>query len=83
MESPFISIVIPVYNNPDLLKNTIESVIQQSYTNFEIIVVDDGSDVDLSPIIKGFDDNRIFYFILKSNCFAKNQIKFRYLHHEI
>ncbi|MFT4073015.1 MAG: glycosyltransferase family A protein [Dysgonamonadaceae bacterium] len=65
MKSPLISIVIPAYNNSNLLKGTINSVIQQTYTKFEIIVVDDGSEIDLFPIIKEFDDNRIFYFKLE------------------
>ena len=47
---PLISIIIPVYNVQDYLDECIESVINQSYFNLEIILVDDGSP-DKSPII--------------------------------
>ena len=43
IENIKISIVIPVYNCEDKLNRCIESVLNQSYCNFEIIIVDDGS----------------------------------------
>jgi glycosyltransferase involved in cell wall biosynthesis len=42
-KAPFISVVIPTYNRLELLKLTVDSVRNQSYDNFEIIVVDDGA----------------------------------------
>ena len=43
MESDiFFSIIIPTYNRAHLIKNTIESVIKQSYKNFELLIIDDG-----------------------------------------
>ncbi len=42
-EDPLISIVIPLYNGKNLIGNTIESVLAQTYKNWELIVVDDGS----------------------------------------
>lgn len=46
MEKEKISIIVPVYNtNPEFLERCIESIVQQSYSNLEIIVVDDGSSV--------------------------------------
>lgn len=42
-EKPLISIIVPVYNVKDYLEECLESIIKQSYTNLEIILVDDGS----------------------------------------
>jgi glycosyltransferase involved in cell wall biosynthesis len=41
--SPYFSIVIPVYNRATLLQDTVKSVLEQTFTSFEIIIVDDGS----------------------------------------
>lgn len=55
----FFSVVIPLYNKEKFFARTLQSVVDQNYSNFEVIVVDDGS-TDSSPtIIKGFDDSRI------------------------
>ncbi|GHV16627.1 hypothetical protein FACS1894179_06690 [Bacteroidia bacterium] len=65
MIEPLISVVIPVYNRPDTLKRTLDSVVKQTYFNLEIFVVDDGSDLDIYPIIDELKDNRIFYHKLE------------------
>jgi len=49
---PRVSVVIPTYNRADLISETIDSVINQTYRNYEIIVVDDGS-TDDTPAILG------------------------------
>jgi len=62
MEStPLVSIVVTVYNKEDFIKKTLESTLQQSYQNLEIIVVDDGSTDRSSEIIYGYasSDHRI------------------------
>lgn len=58
---PIVSIVIPVYNNPLLLKIMVESIIEQDYCNWELLLVDDGSDIKTVELIKSFckKDNRI------------------------
>ena len=43
MDNPKISVIIPVYNGEQFIETAINSVINQTYTNFEIIVVNDGS----------------------------------------
>ena len=50
MNTPFISIVVPVYNVERYLPRCIESILRQTYTNFELILVDDGTP-DRSGII--------------------------------
>src|SRR3954469_24597909 len=40
---PFFSVIVPTFNRLDLLKATVQSVLSQRYTDFEFIVVDDGS----------------------------------------
>jgi glycosyltransferase involved in cell wall biosynthesis len=49
--SPRVSVIIPSRNRPLLLLNTIESVLVQTFKDLEIIVVDDGSDVPLNPLL--------------------------------
>ena len=57
---PVISIVIPVYNGEKTLLNTLSSVLNQIYTHFEIIVVDDGSDNPVEVFLQQhINDNRI------------------------
>lgn len=51
-----ISVVIPVYNRPSLVKRAIESVLAQSLKADEIIVVNDGSDDDTPLVLKSFND---------------------------
>jgi len=63
---PKISIIMPTYNRTTYLKEAIKSVMKQTFTNWELLVVDDGSkekDVeDIKFIIDGFKDARIKYF---------------------
>ncbi|WP_138433116.1 glycosyltransferase family 2 protein [Winogradskyella algicola] len=56
---PFFSVVITVYNKAEFIKNTINSVLNQTFQDFEIIVVNDGSTDESKSIIKSFNDNRI------------------------
>lgn len=53
---------MPTYNRGKVLFNTIESVINQSYEKFELLVIDDGSNDDTHNIVKQFNDKRIRYF---------------------
>jgi glycosyltransferase involved in cell wall biosynthesis len=63
MELPFFTVVIPTYNRPDLLKAAIQSVIDQTYENFELIVVDDASSNTTQNIVSSFADKRIRYML--------------------
>jgi len=62
---PLVSIVIPLYNSRVTLHDCVESVLQQTHSNFEIILVDDGSDEIYTDIIGHFNDSRIAYYKLK------------------
>jgi glycosyltransferase involved in cell wall biosynthesis len=42
-KTPLVSVVMPVYNTEDYLKQAVDSILEQSWTNFELIVIDDGS----------------------------------------
>ncbi|WP_298287540.1 glycosyltransferase family A protein [uncultured Lutibacter sp.] len=50
-QSPLVSVIIPTYNRASYLRETLNSVVNQSYSNIEIIVVDDGSPNDDSKLI--------------------------------
>ena len=58
-EQPLISVIIPTYNRPAYLKDAIASVVNQTYSNLEIIVSDDCSRESPEPIVKAFHDPRL------------------------
>ncbi len=63
-----ISVLMANYNTRDrYLRSAIESVLRQSYTNFEFIIVDDGSSDDSVAIIKSYQDERIVFIRNKTN----------------
>jgi len=59
---PKISVIIPVYNKEKYIANTLQSVLNQKFTDFELILVDDGSTDASASIIKSFPDSRIRFF---------------------
>lgn len=59
---PFFSIITPTYNRAHLISDTIKSVLDQSFIDFELIVVDDGSTDNTEEVVSHFNDERIKYF---------------------
>ncbi len=58
---PTVSIIIPTYNREHLLGRAIQSVLDQTYQNFELIIVDDGSTDDTEKLVKSFNSEKIRY----------------------
>ncbi len=56
MLEDYVSVIIPVYNNVQYLGEAIESVLKQSYTSYEIIIVDDGSTEDITGVVQHYLD---------------------------
>jgi len=67
INEPLVSIVTPAYNSQDYIQETIQSILNQSYTNWELIIVDDCSTDDTVNIINSFTDQRIKLHKLKEN----------------
>lgn len=64
---PLISVILPVYNAEEFVSESIDSILNQEYSNFELIIINDCS-TDLSEEkIKKFEDNRIVYLKNSSN----------------
>lgn len=59
---PFFSVIIPLYNKENFIKNTLNSVFNQSFTDFEVIIVNDGSTDTSEKKVLEFKDDRIRYF---------------------
>jgi len=61
-----ISVLMPVYNGQQYLTEAIESILNQTYEHFELLLLDDGSSDNSAEIIKGFNDSRIVYIKMKA-----------------
>ncbi|GAA6615691.1 glycosyltransferase [Scytonema sp. NUACC26] len=60
--SPLISVVIPVFNGEKTIKETIVSVLHQTFDNFELIIINDGSEDSTLDVISQIDDSRVKVF---------------------
>ena len=61
LNNPLISVLMPAYNAEKYIKEAIESILNQTFSNFEFIIIDDGSIDATEEIIKSFKDSRIVY----------------------
>ena len=60
-DGPKVSVVIPTYNRAHLLRRALDSVFAQTYGNFELLLIDDGSTDDTAGLVAGYDDPRLRY----------------------
>ena len=60
--SPKVSIIMPTYNRAAYIAETVESIFNQTYKNWELIIVDDGSDDNTEKIITQLNDERIQFY---------------------
>jgi glycosyltransferase involved in cell wall biosynthesis len=62
-----VSVVVPTYNRADLLPRAMDSVLDQTYGDLELVVVDDGSTDDTGTVVEGYDDPRVRYVAHETN----------------
>ena len=58
---PFFSVVIPTYNRENIIKNAIDSILSQTFQDFEIIIIDNGSTDNTKQFIKSYSSAKIKY----------------------
>ena len=67
MKEDLVSIIMPSYNTGKFIKETINSVLNQTYNNWELIIVDDCSTDDTEEIVNAIKDNRIKFLKNSTN----------------
>lgn len=67
MKQPLVSVCIPTYNNADYIEETMRSVLNQTYQNIELIIVDDQSEDGTVQVVKNVKDPRVKLFINEKN----------------
>lgn len=67
MIAPMITALMTTYNCASTVEDTIKSILAQSYTNFEFLILDDGSTDETCACIKGISDSRIRFYQYKDN----------------
>lgn len=67
INASLISIITPTYNRAELISRMIRSVIRQDYTNWELVIMDDGSTDNTDKVVNSFNDNRIKYYYTKNS----------------
>lgn len=70
MDAPILSVVVPTYNQAAFLPISVQSVLNQTYVDFEVIVVDDASTDNTGEVMSRFEDPRVRYIVHKRNRYA-------------
>ncbi|MBG1266594.1 glycosyltransferase [Nostoc sp. WHI] len=81
LDTTVISVIIPTYNSEKTIKETIESVLNQSFTSFELIIINDGSQDSTIEVITQIQDSRIKVFSYPNA--GGNVSRNRGLHHAV
>jgi len=71
IDKPLVSIIMGVHNGEEYLQSSIESVLSQTFDDFEFIIIDDGSVDNSAKIVQAFDDPRIVFMQQKNEGLAK------------
>ena len=74
-----VSVVVPVYNSQQYIGRLIESVLNQTYSNFELILVDDGSTDETLKVLKKYESKKVRVFTKPNEGVGKTR-EFGYLH---
>lgn len=61
VQQPCVSVIIPTYNRAELVARAIRSVLAQTFTDYELLVIDDGSTDETAAVVAGFGDRRVRY----------------------
>jgi glycosyltransferase involved in cell wall biosynthesis len=67
MQGKLISVILPTYNRMHTLSRAIKSILTQTYSNIELIIVDDASEDKTSELISSIKDKRLIYIRLSEN----------------
>ena len=67
MVDGLVSIIMPSWNTANFIAESIQSVLNQTYTNWELLIVDDCSTDNTDEVVASFNDNRIKYFHNEKN----------------
>jgi glycosyltransferase involved in cell wall biosynthesis len=68
--APIVSVVLPLYNCPAYIGRSVQSILDQTFEDFELIIIDDGSTDNTPEIAKTFSDSRIRFFQQKNQGLA-------------
>ena len=67
-----VSIIVPVYNAQNYIEKTVNSVLEQDYENWELLLVENGSSDNSVEVMKRYDDSRIRLIVMEGNVGAAN-----------
>lgn len=67
IDKPLVSVIMPNYNGAKFIEKSINSILNQTYQNFELIIIDDGSSDNSTKLIESFDSKKIRFYINDEN----------------